>query len=59
MATPGNHDYVYHQDAFELFAETFLSPQWDSYYDFYYTFVLGNILFIEYTPENLLYKERI
>lgn len=26
MVTPGNHDYIYHEDSFELFAETFLSP---------------------------------
>lgn len=50
MATPGNHDYVYHADSFELFAETFLSPEWSKYYDFYYNFVLGDVLFINYVP---------
>lgn len=57
MATPGNHDYIYHEDSFELFAETFLSPEWSKYYDFYYTFILGDVLFINYVPENVVYGD--
>jgi hypothetical protein len=50
MVSPGNHDYVYHEDSFELFAETFLSPEWSKYYNFYYTFIVGDVMFVSYSP---------
>jgi hypothetical protein len=57
MVTPGNHDYVYHEDAFELFAETFLSPFWEKNFNLYYSLVLADVMFISYNPEEIIYKE--
>ena len=52
MTTPGNHDYSYHLDTFELFAETFIAPEWSKYFNFYYNFILGDFMFINYVPSN-------
>lgn len=55
MVTPGNHDTLYHADTFELFTESFYSPNWKHYYNYYYTMQFGNVVFISYNPEREAY----
>ena len=57
MVTPGNHDYTDHQDAFELFMQTFLSPNWHNNFNFYYNMVIGHTIFISFNPEEKVYEK--
>ena len=51
MVTPGNHDTLYHADTFELFTESFYTPRWKDYYNYFFTLQLGRVVFISYNPE--------
>lgn len=54
MTSAGNHDNVYHLDTAELFTETFLSPKWSQFYNYFYLMKVGKVLFLNYVPENIV-----
>lgn len=50
VATPGNHDTLYHEDTFVLFTKSFYTPQWREYFNYFNNIKIGNLLFISYNP---------
>ena len=48
MVSPGNHDTGY---SFQIFQETFKSPNYENTSNYFYTFTIGDHLFLSYNPE--------
>jgi hypothetical protein len=52
IATPGNHESVYHEDSLELYVESFYSPMWHKYFN-YFSFIgieAHKLVIVSYDP---------
>jgi len=52
IVTPGNHESVYHEDSLELFVESFYSPMWYKYFNYFSVIGLEShkLVFVSYDP---------
>jgi hypothetical protein len=52
LVTPGNHDTVYHEDSLELFIQSFYTPMWYDYFNYFSLTELKNqkLVILSYNP---------
>lgn len=52
LGTPGNHESVYHEDSLELFVESFYTPMWYKYFNYFSVTVIDahKLVIVSYDP---------